>query len=77
MIGTVLGFNLYFYVLKRVPASAIGLITLITPVLALLLGQGLNGEHIASHVWLGTAVILLGLSLFMWGGRLRRLIARV
>lgn len=76
VIGTVLGFNLYFYVLKRVPASAVGLITLITPVLALLLGQTLNGEQIESHVWQGTAVILSGLSLFMWGGRLRRLIVR-
>lgn len=76
LFGTVLGFNLYFYVLKRVSASVVGLITLITPVLALLLGQGLNGEHIGTHVWLGTATILLGLSLFMWGGRLRRLIVR-
>ncbi|MEN8170771.1 MAG: DMT family transporter [Pseudomonadota bacterium] len=72
LIGTALGFNLYFYVLKRVSASVVSLITLITPVLALLLGQGLNGEQIGSHVWLGTAAILLGLSLFMWGGELRR-----
>lgn len=76
LIGTALGFNLYFYVLKRVSASVVGLITLITPVLALLLGQGLNGEQIGSHVWLGTAVILLGLSLFMWGGRLRRVLVQ-
>jgi drug/metabolite transporter (DMT)-like permease len=72
LFATVLGFNLYFYVLKRVPASLVGVITLITPVLALFLGQGLNGEQIGAHVWLGTAVILLGLALFMWGGRLRR-----
>lgn len=72
LFATVLGFNLYFYVLKRVPASLVGVITLITPVLALLLGQGLNGEQIGVHVWLGTAVILLGLALFMWGERLRR-----
>jgi len=72
LFGTVIGFNLYFYVLKRVPASVVALITLITPVLALLLGQGLNGEQIAPQVWYGSATILLGLSLFMWGGRLRR-----
>jgi drug/metabolite transporter (DMT)-like permease len=70
----VIGFNLYFYVLKRVPASLVGVITLITPVLALLLGQGLNGEVIGTHVWLGTVAILLGLALFMWGGRLRRVV---
>ncbi len=71
-IGTVLGFNLYFYVLKRVPAMMIGLITLITPVLALLLGQTFNGEQPGINVWLGTAVILAGLGLFLWGGRLYR-----
>jgi drug/metabolite transporter (DMT)-like permease len=74
LFGTVIGFNLYFYVLKRVPASLVGVITLITPVLALLLGQGLNGEVIGTHVWLGTVAILLGLALFMWGGRLRRVV---
>jgi drug/metabolite transporter (DMT)-like permease len=69
IIGTVLGFNLYFYVLKQVPAMMIGLITLITPVLALLLGQLLNGEQTGIHVWIGTGIILMGLSLFLWGGR--------
>ncbi|MDH5785643.1 MAG: DMT family transporter [Chromatiales bacterium] len=67
IFGTVVGFNLYFYVLKRVSAMAVGVITLITPVLALLLGQGLNGELIGDHVWYGTVAILLGLALFMWG----------
>jgi drug/metabolite transporter (DMT)-like permease len=76
LFGTVIGFNLYFYVLKRVSASVVGVITLITPVLALLLGQGLNGEQVGSHVWLGTAAILLGLSLYMWGGRLGVLLQR-
>lgn len=76
LFGTVLGFNLYFYLLKRVSASVVGVITLITPVLALLLGQGLNGEQVGMHVWLGTAAILLGLSLFMWGSRLRQVMVR-
>ncbi len=77
LFGTVLGFNLYFYVLKRVPASVVGLVTLITPVLALLIGQGLNGEQIGSHVWSGSAVLLSGLALYMWGPRLPRLVAVV
>lgn len=73
VFGTALGFNLYFYVLKRVPAAMVGLITLITPVLALLLGQGLNGEQIEQHVWFGAVAILFGLGLFMWGGQIGRL----
>jgi drug/metabolite transporter (DMT)-like permease len=74
IIGTALGFNLYFYVLKQVPAMMIGLITLITPVLALLLGQLLNGEQTGINVWIGTGIILMGLSLFLWGGRVFRLL---
>ena len=77
LIGTVLGFNLYFYVLKRVSATLIGLITLITPVLALLLGQALNGEHTGVNVWIGTAVILAGLGLFLWGGRLFQVVVAI
>lgn len=75
VIGTVLGFNLYYYVLKRVPATMIGLVTLITPVLALLLGQTLNGEHAGINVWLGTLAIVAGLGLYLWGGRLYRVVA--
>jgi drug/metabolite transporter (DMT)-like permease len=77
VIGTVIGFNLYFYVLKRVSAMLIGLITLVTPVLALLLGQTLNGEQPGINVWLGTAIILAGLGLFLWGGRLYRVFVSI
>lgn len=75
VIGTVIGFNLYFYVLKRVPATLISLITLITPVLALMLGQTLNGERLGLNVWLGTLTIIAGLGLYLWGGRLYRVLA--
>lgn len=69
LFGTVVGFNLYFYVMKRVSAAALSLVTLITPVLALLLGRTLNDEVIAAQVWLGTAAILMGLASYQWGGR--------
>lgn len=69
LLGTVLGFNLYFYVLKRVSAAALSLVTLVTPVLALMIGQALNGEMITPQVWLGTVAILFGLFTYQWGGR--------
>lgn len=68
LFGTALGFNLYFYVLKRVSAAALSLVTLITPVLALLIGNYLNGESTPPQVWLGASAILLGLVSFQWGG---------
>jgi len=66
VFGSVLGFNFYFYVIKRMEAGQIALITLITPVSALLLGQFLNGEKIQSGIWLGAACVLGGLLSHQW-----------
>ncbi|MBS1159283.1 MAG: family transporter [Proteobacteria bacterium] len=62
IFGSVIGFALYYYVIKHLEASKVALITLITPVLALLLGNLLNGESIGLRLWLGTGLILFGLS---------------
>lgn len=69
VFGSVLGFTLYYYMIKHMEAGQIALITLITPVLALLLGHGLNNEVVFPHVWFGTTSILLGLCMHRWGGQ--------
>ncbi|WP_413438079.1 DMT family transporter [Sulfuriferula sp. GW1] len=66
IFGSVAGFTLYFYVTKHLQAGQVALITLITPVSALLLGQTLNGERPGVDVWLGTVLILLGLGIHQW-----------
>jgi drug/metabolite transporter (DMT)-like permease len=66
VFGSVLGFNFYFYVIKRMEAGQIALITLITPICALLLGHILNGEKIQSGVWLGAACVFIGLVSHQW-----------
>lgn len=70
VFGTALGFSLYYYILKNMQASHVGLIPLVTPVTALILGQSLNGEVISVDVWQGTALILFALSLHQWGDQL-------
>ncbi len=67
LIGSVLGFALYYYVLRHVEATRVALITLVTPVLALMLGHLLNGEALQPEVVLGTAAILSGLLMFEYG----------
>lgn len=67
--GSVIGFVLYFYVLRQVEATRVALITLVTPVSALLLGHLLNGEPLSAQVWWGTAAILAGLLLYQAGAR--------
>ena len=74
--GSVLGFALYYYLIKHMEAGRIALITLITPVLALLLGHGLNNEAVLPQVWLGTASIVLGLCLHRWGEQWIRLVVK-
>jgi drug/metabolite transporter (DMT)-like permease len=68
VFGSVLGFALYYYVIRHMEAGRVALITLVTPVLALLLGQTLNGEEIGARVWLGAALISGGLLLHQWSG---------
>jgi drug/metabolite transporter (DMT)-like permease len=70
--GSVLGFALYYYMIKKMQAGHIALVTLITPVLALLLGNILNQEPVLPQVWLGTASIILGLCMHRWGGLAHR-----
>jgi drug/metabolite transporter (DMT)-like permease len=72
--GSVLGFALYYYLIKHMEAGRVALITLITPVLALLLGHALNDEAVLPQVWLGTASIVLGLCVHRWGGQWLRLV---
>ena len=71
IFGSVLGYMFYFYTLRHVSASNVVLITLITPVTALLIGQGFNDEQVTPVVWFGTGLIILGLSMHQWENRLR------
>jgi drug/metabolite transporter (DMT)-like permease len=78
VFGSVLGFVLYYYMIKHMDTGRIALIMLVTPVLALLLGHGLNNEEVLPHVWFGTLCILLGLSMHRWGVQwLAYLLARI
>ena len=72
IFGSVLGFVLFFYILKHIDVSRVSLITLITPVMALLLGATLNNEVLNVTVWSGTGLILLGMSFYQWSDKLFR-----
>ena len=64
VVGSVLGFMGYFYLIQRISVNLVSLIPLITPALALWLGFFLNNETLSAHVIGGSALILLGLGLF-------------
>lgn len=66
LFGSVLGFFWYFYLLREVEADRANLLTLVTPVTALMLGHWLNDEAVLVSVWGGTLLIMIGLVLHQW-----------
>lgn len=70
LVGSVLGFVLYFYLIRQVDAMKVALIPVITPVCAILLGHYLNDEPLSVTIGAGTVIVISGLILFEW--RLKR-----
>jgi drug/metabolite transporter (DMT)-like permease len=70
VVASAIGFSMYFYLLRNVEANRVAMITLISPVLALMLGNMLNDERIPFDVWVGSACILGGMSFHLWGDML-------
>jgi drug/metabolite transporter (DMT)-like permease len=61
VIATTIGFVLYYYVLTHLAATRVALITLLSPVLALMLGHTVNHEPLTMKIATGTALILAAL----------------
>lgn len=70
MIATTIGFVLYYYLLTRLEAARVALITLISPVLALLLGKAINHEPLTNKVLGGSLLILSALVMHEYFDRL-------
>jgi drug/metabolite transporter (DMT)-like permease len=71
LVGTVLTFGLYFWLLRYAPANLLSLIAYVIPVLALALGWAVGGEPIGAHTLGGTALVLLGVALVVRARALR------
>jgi drug/metabolite transporter (DMT)-like permease len=64
--GSIIGFLLFFYLLKHVDAVKVSLIPVITPVFALTIAHLLNDEDIGAEMIIGGGIILLGLLWFQF-----------
>jgi drug/metabolite transporter (DMT)-like permease len=67
--GSLLGFIMYFYILKHLPTARVALITLIAPVLALIWGNLIKGEVLSFTAIIGCSILLLALALYQWHQR--------
>ena len=66
LVGSLVGFLCYFYILRRMAPTSVALIPLMTPVFAISLGAWLNNEAITESLLIGAGCILLGLLMFHW-----------
>ena len=67
IFGSLVGFIAYFFILQKLKASSVALVTLITPVFAISLGATLNNEQVTANLLIGASCVVLGLSLYHWG----------
>ncbi len=72
LFGSLLGFVSYFYVLQKMAPSTVALVTLITPVFAILFGTLLNDEPVGLSLIVGAGCVMLGLAIYHWGELLLR-----
>ncbi|NOR51791.1 MAG: EamA family transporter [Gammaproteobacteria bacterium] len=68
VVGSSIGFILYYYILHHLSVTVISLITLMTPVAALWLGATFNHEVLGLNALIGTAFIMTGLVFFQING---------
>jgi len=73
VFGSLLGFASYFYIVRQLGATAVAMVTLVTPVLALILGNVLNHEAITIQIFVGTSCVLFGLVLYYRNDQVLRL----
>jgi drug/metabolite transporter (DMT)-like permease len=76
VVGSVLSYVMYFYILRRLPLSRVALTTLVSPVLALLLGVALAGEQLPSSALAGCLLILTALAVYQVEERVVRWLTR-
>jgi len=77
VMGTVVTFSLFFWLLRYAPAHKLSLITYVTPTIALLLGWAVGGEPITAFTVLGAALILTGIVFVVRRGAEKSATARI
>ena len=56
----------YFKLVQNLKATTLSLTTVMTPMLAILIGAYLNHEQLSAQVFVGASIILLGLCLYFY-----------
>ena len=70
LFGSVIGFMSYYYLIKHTSVQVVGIVPLITPIFALLLGANLNNETLTNQQLIGVILVLFGLAIYEYGNKL-------
>jgi len=70
LFGSVIGFMSYYYLIRHASVRVVGIVPLLTPVFALLLGSGLNHESLTMTQLSGIILVLIGLGYYEYGGKI-------
>ena len=67
VVGSIVAFNAFTYLLERVPASRLSTYAYINPVVAVILGWLLAGEPLTARTLAGAAVIVAAVAMVIAG----------
>jgi len=59
--GTVVTFVIYYWLVRKIEAVYLSLVSLVTPILAVILGALFLGEVLSSRVFIGATLVLFGI----------------
>ena len=71
VFGSLIGFICYYFILQKLNASTVALVTLMTPPTAVTLGALVNNEPVGTNLYIGAFFVIAGLALYQRGGRKR------
>lgn len=66
IMSSIVAMLCYFWLIRRLAASAVALSNVMTPVIALALGAALNHEQVSPHAFTGIAAVMLGIVMYFW-----------
>jgi drug/metabolite transporter (DMT)-like permease len=64
IVGSIVAYTMFFYLLKHLDTTRIAAISLVTPVLSLVFGNLFNDEPLTAEIWLGSGLVVAGLLWF-------------
>jgi drug/metabolite transporter (DMT)-like permease len=71
IVGTLAAFMIYYWMVRHIKVTTTQLISLVTPVLALVVGVIFLDEQITTRLLIGAAAILAGIATILWSRKPR------